>query len=317
VLATLGGLSTLEGAEPIPPQVDCITMGFGPAATAAFADPTAPWPASWRELLDDPRRGAVTGFGSAVALRCPEDSARAGADPLTNPSYELVKGLERDMPPFLIACHEREVFHVWSPSLRADEQKVRYASAWMFTVCGERVRFIRQIGTGEADADAGARVTVELQGLVRRNQDAIAFAIKARDQLKAGSDRARADIRGALRRAGAPRMRACAAWAAGAAGDRSIVPALHQALRSERSASVREEVARALALLGDRAGVPLLIAALEARNLAGAAPGDPAPPDVRRRRAYTALVQLAGRDLGDPARAPEALAAWKDWAAGR
>jgi hypothetical protein len=304
--------ATFGGVEPLPGAVTCYHQHFGPVATALLAD-QGPWPADWPAFFAASGVRELVGAGRPDGLRCPDDTARAGADPLVEASFALMAGLERDMPPILLACWEREARHVWTVRYR-DGGTGRRVTAWVQTLGGgDRLAVDADVPPGVPEAEVQQRVQVRLTALVHAHAVAVAVA-REHAACAAGDGGARARCLAALAHAD-HRTRACAAWALARAGCAEAVPALQVALRRESQLSAREEIARALALLGDRAGVEALLSALAAAPSVGGEPGDPAPPHVRRDRAHAALRRLAGRDWGHPAD-PAALAAWQAWGRG-
>jgi hypothetical protein len=279
---------------------------IGPVGAALTGVP-GPWPADWQALLAAPNSRPL-GMESATALRCPEDPVTG--DPLAQPSFVLITGLDRDMPPQLVACHERACFHI-----RSGRGNVEYALLYFVTLGGDVDSFAAPISGRLPEAAARAAVERSMASLAAQDRSGIALAGR-RGAVAAKDAEAIRVLRESLQ-ARNHRLRLCAAWTAGAAGNRDLVPSLRNALGREPDLQVREELARSLALLGDRSGLPLLLAAFEAPpRWRGHGPSEPASDAERRARAHRGLTALAGEDLGglfDPA----AAGAWQAWAAGR
>jgi hypothetical protein len=294
----------LPGPEPDSGARVCRSHAIGPIG-GALTGPPGPWPVNWQELLDRPN-SAQLGMEGAAVLRAPDDPATG--DPLSDPSFVLVTGLDRDMPPQLVACYERACFHV--ESVRGS---TKYAVLHFVTLGGEVEAFALQITTGTTEAAARAAVERSMQRLIALDQAAIELT-RLRQPLAAGDAATTTAWRTALSHPQNHRLRLCAAWVAGASTNRALVPALQRALRAEREQQVREELARSLAMLGDRAGLAVLLGTFEAPvRLQRTQSGEPASDQERRSRAHDGLVALAGENHGGLFDAA-AVAAWKAWA---
>lgn len=295
----------LPGPEPDSGSRICRESVIGPLG-AALTGPPGPWPGSWAALLAAPSSRPL-GLEGTMALRCPEDP-QAG-DPLAAPSFVLISGLDRDMPPVLVACHERACFHI-----RSGRGNVSYAQLWFVTLGGTIDYFAVQVTPLEDGTQARRRVEQSLAALVGRDRRGLAVAAE-RGAVTAGDPQAIGVVTDALR-SDDHRVRQCAAWTAGAAGHPALTAPLRDALDRDPEIEVREEIARSLAKLGDPAGVPVLLAAFAgtADVPRGHGPGEPAAPRERRARAHAGLVALAGRDVGGLFDGPAAVAAWREWA---